>query len=95
MSINRKRYTQEFKRESVQLWQASNKSAAEIEGDLGISNGILYRWKSELRKHERAEADGSAAEVAEIRRLKRELALVKQERDILKKAVRIFSRPNE
>ncbi len=94
MLNKRKRYTKEFKKEAVQLWQASDKSAAEIEADLGISSGLLYQWKSDMRKQARAEADGSAAEAAEIRRLKRELALVRQERDILKKAVTIFSHPN-
>ena len=95
MSKERQQYTQEFKRETVQLWQTSGKSAAEIEKDLGITPGLLYRWKSRLQKQAEAEADGSAAESAELRRLKKELALVKQERDILKKAVGIFSRQSE
>lgn len=95
MSKKRKQYTPEFKREAVQLWQTSGKAAAEIEADLGIGHGLLYRWKREMHHQATAAADGSAAESAEIRRLKRELALVKQERDILKKAVGIFSRANE
>ena len=94
MSKNRKQYTLEFKREAVQLWATSGKAAAEIEKDLGITPGLLYRWKSRLQKKAQAEVDGSAAEAAELRRLKKELELVKQERDILKKAVGIFSRPN-
>lgn len=95
MSKTRKRYTPEFKQEAIALWQASEKSAAAIEQDLGITNGMLYHWKKEMKKKAAAEADGSAAEQAEIKRLKKELALVKQERDILKKAVSIFSNPNE
>ena len=95
MSKPRKRYTLEFKQEAVALWQASEKSAAEIEKDLGITTGMLYHWKKELKKKAEAAADGSAAEADEIKRLKKELALVKQERDILKKAVSIFSQPNE
>lgn len=95
MTKTRKRYTAEFKQEAVGLWQASEKSAAEIERDLGITAGILYQWQKESKKKAAAEADGSAVEAAEIKRLKKELALVKQERDILKKAVSIFSRPNE
>jgi transposase len=95
MSKSRKRYTPEFKQEAVALWQASEKSAAEIEKDLGITTGMLYHWKKELKKKAVAAADGSAAEAAEIKRLQKELALVKQERDILKKAVSIFSQPNE
>lgn len=95
MTKTRKRYTREFKQEAVALWQASEKSAAEIEQDLGITTGMLYQWQKESKKKAAAEADGSAAEAAEIKRLKKELALVKQERDILKKAVSIFSKPNE
>jgi len=95
MSKKRKQYTPEFKQEAVQLWETSGKAAAEIEKDLGITTGLLYRWKRQLHNQALAEADGSAAETAEMRRLKRELELVKQERDILKKAVGIFSRPNE
>lgn len=91
----RRRYTQEFKREAIELWQSSEKSATAIEKDLGISTGMLYYWKKEFRKKAEAEADGSAAELAELKRLKKELALVKQERDILKKVVSIFSKPNE
>ena len=95
MSKTRKRYTREFKQNAVKLWQDSGKSAAEIEKDLGLKSGQLYSWKYEFKKEVMAEADGSAAEAAEIRRLKKELALVKQERDILKKAISIFSQPSE
>ena len=94
MSKQRKRYTEEFKHETLQLWEASEKSAAEIERDLGITNGLLYQCKKMLKKQAHAEADGSAAETAEVRQLKKELEFVKQERDILKKAVGIFSRSN-
>lgn len=95
MSKTRKRYTEEFKREAIELWQSSEKSAAEIEKDLGITNGMLYHWKKEFRKKAEAEADGSAAELAELKRLRKELAIVKQERDILKKAISIFSQTKE
>lgn len=95
MTKTRKRYTAEFKQEAVALWQASEKSAAEIEQDLGITAGILYQWQKESKKKAAAEANGSAGEAAEIKRLKKELALVRQERDILKKAVSIFSKPSE
>lgn len=94
MSKQRKRYTEEFKHETLQLWEASEKSAAEIERDLGITNGLLYQWKKMLKKQAQAEADGRADETAEVRQLKKELEFVKQERDILKKAVGIFSRSN-
>ena len=95
MSKSRKRYTEEFKREAIELWQTSEKSAATIEQDLGISKGMLYYWKKEFGKKAAAEADGSAAELAELKRLRKELAVVKQERDILKKAISIFSQTKE
>lgn len=95
MSKSRKQYTEEFKLEALQLWEISDKSAAEIENNLGISHGMLYHWKGVFKKKAQTEIDGSRAEAAEMRRLRKELALVKQERDILKKAVSIFSRPNQ
>jgi transposase len=95
MSKTRKRYTEEFKREAIELWQTSEKSATAIEQDLGISKRMLYYWKKEFRKKVEAEADGSAAELAELKQLRKELTIVKQERDILKKAISIFSRTKE
>ena len=50
MSKQRKRYTEEFKCEALQLWESSEKAAAEIERDLGISNGLLYQWKKARKK---------------------------------------------
>jgi transposase len=69
MSKQRKKYTLEFKREAVQLWENSCTAAAEIEKDLGISTGLIYRWKRQLNQKAAAQADGSAAETAEMRRL--------------------------
>jgi transposase len=91
MSKPRKRYTEAFKLEALQLWESSEQSASAIERDLGIAHGMLYQWKKALKHKAAAQANGSASEVAELRRLRKELELVKQERDILKKAVSIFS----
>lgn len=96
MSKPRKRYPEAFKQEALELWAARGKSAAQIEQDLGITNGLLYQWQKAAKKKAAAEADGNAAEAEEIRSLRKKLALVmKHERDILKKAVGIFSRVNE
>ena len=51
MSKKRKKYTLEFERGAVQLWESSGKSAAEIEKDLGISTGLIYR--TEYLSHQR------------------------------------------
>ena len=98
MKQHRKTYTREFKLEAIRLWQTTEKSAGEIAEDLGISRGILYRWKRQLDDEGEDAFPGHGrmppAE-EEIRRLRRELEIVKQERDILKKAVAIFSQPSK
>jgi transposase len=98
MTRTRRAYSRELKLDAVRLSETSDKSLNEIERDLGIGHGCLSRWK-------KAEAtDGEEAfpghgrlapEQEEIRRLKRELEIARQERDILKKAVAIFSHPSK
>lgn len=90
-------YPEEFKLEALELLRTSGKSAAEIERDLGITQGMLLKWRDRYqvkKKQEKAELEPSDLEAAkaEIRRLRRKLAAAEQERDILKKAVSIFSR---
>jgi transposase len=78
------------------LWQASDKSAAQVERELGITKGLLVKWRDRYQvKHTQGTAqlvpsDLAAAQM-EVRRLRRALAVAEQERDILKKAVSIFS----
>lgn len=98
MTKRKRQYTRDFKLEALQLWASSGKSAAEIEDDLGISRGRLYHWKRVLKDAGEDAFPGQGRQSGideELRRLRRELALVKQERDILKKAVGIFSRTKE
>jgi transposase len=88
-------YTREFKLEAVRLSESSEKTVAQIARDLGVPERVLYRWRHELRaQHEQAfPGKGHQTELEEEnRRLRRELDLLKQEREILKKAVAIFSR---
>ena len=88
----RKRYSNEFKLEAVRLWLSSEKAAWEIEDELGLTRGRLYEWKYRLRVTEKssvAEQAGDPPKEAEVRRL------VRQERDILKKAVAIFTQPSK
>ena len=98
MTQKRRKYSREFKLEAVRLWQTTEKSAREVEDDLGIARGLLYRWKGQLTT-KGADAFTGQGRISgsdeEMRRLKRELEIVKQERDILKKAVAIFSHPND
>ena len=96
MEENRKRYSDEFKREAVRLLQTSGKSGREIEDDLGISRGQVHRWRRQLAEENggiRAFPGTGNPRDEEVVQLKRELAIVREERDILRKAVAIFSRP--
>jgi len=90
-----RQYTDEFKHEALRLAETSGKAISELERDLGLSAGLLRQWQRRYRADETSVAVQPSAEreaEAEIRRLKRELEIVRQERDILKKAITVFSR---
>ena len=98
MKKTRKKYTREFKLEAVQLLETSGKSASEIERDLGISPTLLSRWKRELSKNGEVAFPGQGRltpDEERMRQLERENEILRQERDILKKAVAIFTHPNK
>ncbi|BBO72927.1 transposase [Desulfosarcina widdelii] len=89
-----KRFDKEFKIEAVRLASEPGNTQSEIERDLGISQGIISRWKRELRNDGDQAFPGKGRlkpDDDELRRLKRENERLRQERDILKKAVAIFS----
>ena len=80
----------------MQLAQTSGKPITQVARDLGISDTSIHQWRKELAGHGPEAFPGSGHQTAqeeEVRCLKRELERVKQERDILKKAIGIFSRP--
>ncbi len=86
----RKVYDEEFKKNAVKLSHASPKSVKEIAEDLGIQTNLLYTWR---RKYT---SDGDKTRYTtleeENRDLQRQLAEVKMERDMLKKAAAYFAR---
>jgi len=93
--MQKKTYSEEFRLEALRLLETSGKSAREIEEELDLSKGILYKWRRRYRVNEAEEklerSEEREAEAA-IRRLERENAILRQERDILKKALSIFSK---
>ncbi len=98
MSKKRRQYTREFKLEALHLWDSSGKSATQIEVDLGLTKGRLYRWKKDLQVAGEDAFPGQGRQTGpaeEIRRLRRELEITRQERDILKEAVGIFAAPKK
>ncbi len=93
----RKTYTAEFKREAVRLAEQPGSSVLKIAKDLGVSSHSLYAWQKAAKVQGSLAFPGNgklalSTEQEENRRLKKELELVKQERDILKKAVGFFAR---
>ena len=95
MQKEQRTFTREFKQEAVQLVRSSNKSQAQIARDLGIADSTLHHWCQQFSEHGEQAFPGSGHQTPqeeEIRHLKRENDLLRQERDILKKAIGIFSR---
>ena len=91
-------YSQDFKLEALELLKRGDKSAGQIERELGITPGLLVKWR---QRYQILEKEGTPVQLgpsdleaakAEIRRLQRELANADEEREILKKALNIFSR---
>ena len=91
-------YTDEFKQETLELLKSSGKSAGQIEREMGITPGMLLKWRDKYQvvtpPNQEARLEPSDLEAAkrEIARLKRELTETAEEREILKKVVNIFSR---
>lgn len=95
-------YTPEFKVEALELLRSSGKSAGQIERELGITPGLLGKWRAKYqaveKRGERGEIDLELTDLEaakrEITRLKRAVMELEEEREILKKALGIFSRRN-
>lgn len=85
----RKQYTLEFKRETVQYLISSGKSQNMVCQELGLPNGILGRWKKELGQEGNANESLQDVRDKRIQELEREVQNLKQQRDILKKAMGI------
>ena len=88
-------YSEEFKREAVRLVIQGNRIIREVEDELGVSFHALKYWKSKYRKEEESDLISKGYKMTpeeEIRILKKEIADVTEERDILKKAIAVFSK---
>jgi len=97
MENKKRQYTQEFKKEAVEYSLASEKSIEEVARDLGISPHNLNRWRREYRKRGELAFPGHGKEnltpqEEKLRKLQKELTDTQIERDILKKALAIFTK---
>ena len=79
------RFTTEFKREAVRLVLSSGRPRTEIAEDLGVGLSSLTRWIGQYRGEEMPPEIRDDLQ-AELKRLRKENAVLRQERDILKKA---------
>ena len=92
----RNKYDKDFKSNVLKLWEESNINQRDFEKEMGIGSGSISHWRRELSEHNKQEFPGNGIpRDQEIANLKREIERLKQERDILKKAVGIFSKPPE
>jgi len=92
VSQTRKSYTREFKVQAVELLNTSGKPGHQIEDELGIGHGVLYRWRRQLEEEGSLAFPGNGNERdKEVADLRRQVAELREEKEILRKAIAIFS----
>ena len=90
-NITRRQFTDAFKSEAVRLMRESGRPVAQVARELGISDNLLYRWRTE--QHQIGSQGRTHAAVRdELTRLKRENEMLRKERDFLKRAAAFFAR---
>ena len=97
MADPRRIYSKEFKLEAIRMAQQGERPITEIERELSISKGLLWKWMHDLeeqpKKEEAFPGNGKLTETdARIRQLERENALLKQDKEILKKVLVMYSK---
>ncbi len=98
MGSPRRKYTKEFKLEAVNLVIEQGRSVTDVARSLGVNASVIHQWKRKFLENGEVSFPGNGNrqtgnEVAEeLRRVRKELAEVKQDREILKKAAAFFAR---
>lgn len=95
MAIRRRKYDKQYKLDAVRLVEESERPVTDIARELGVHPNLVYKWRDNVIADREYTFPGKGklkpAE-EEVRKLRRELDLIKEERDILKKALAVFSR---
>ncbi len=91
----KRNYTEEFIQDAVELVQKSDKSLTQVAKSLGVPPSTLRQWMGPPKKDSKRKYSKKDPMERKVLELKKELADVKMERDILKKAVAIFSKTQD
>ncbi len=94
MGKSRRKFSREFKLEAVKQVVEQGRSVADVAEGLGVHPSLLQRWKTQLMAEGALAFPGRGKQIEveeENRRLRRELSIARQERDILKKAAAYFA----
>ena len=89
-SKKRRRYDAEFKSNILKM-NSDGRSVSSLALSFGISEQIIYRWRKEENQLNKSP---DSQDLSELKRLRKQVKELETERDILKKALGIFSRPN-
>ena len=88
----RRKFTEEYKREAVRFLEETGRPLRAVAEELEISETSLWRWRKKYGTGAGERLSPSEAE--ELRRLRREVEILRQERDFLKKATAYFANPS-
>ena len=94
-SSGRRKFDQEFKQEAVKLVVQGKRTLADVAKSLGVHENLLHKWKRQYEEDPQGSFPGKGhikPQDEELKRLQRENANLREEREILKKALAIFSK---
>ena len=94
MKKSRRKFDSEFKRQAIRMVTDDGKSCRAVERDLGLGEGIVYRWVREAKEKPQNCFPGNGVvkpSNEDVDMLRREVEQLRRQRDILKKALAIFS----
>jgi len=90
--MERRKFTNEFKQEAVKLVRAQGMSVSQASRDLGVCESSMHRWLAQAKEDLLDPQSTASQEHEELKRLRRENAELRMEREILKKATAFFAK---